>query len=250
MTINHPQAGDIAGLRLLWQEAFGDSDSFLDGFFRTGFHPERCRLILQNGEPAAALYWFDCWLGGEKLAYIYAVATAKAYRGQGLCSRLMADTHRLLQERGYSAAVLVPGNRKLFTLYEKLGYKTFCPMELREVAAGKKKLPFRAVSFEAYNRLRRQLLPERGILQESSAPYLATFTDFYAGEGFLACLSREDDTLYFQEYLGDPRLLPGLVAALSARKASLRLPGGRDYAMYYPLKATDLSHAYLGISLG
>ena len=53
MIINHPQPGDIVGLRLLWQEAFGDSDSFLDGFFRTGFHPERCRLILEKGEPAA-----------------------------------------------------------------------------------------------------------------------------------------------------------------------------------------------------
>ena len=251
MIIKHPEKEDIPGLRLLWQEAFGDSDSFLDGFFATGYSPDRCRMILADRRPVAALYWFDCRWQDQKLAYIYAVATDKAYRGRGLCSRLMEDTHRLLQRRGYGAAVLVPGSPGLFTLYEKLGYKTFCPMEMTVLSPEGAATAAKKITGPEYNRLRRQLLPEGGILQEgATTDYLAAFTDFYAGEDFLACVSREDRTLYFQEYLGDPEKAAALIKALDADAGHLRLPGGKDYAMYYSLGSIDLSGAYFGIALG
>ena len=71
MKIDHPAFEQVPGLRQLWQEAFGDSDAFLDGFFDTGFSPRRC-LCVTDGEPVAAVYWFDCRFAGEKLAYLYA----------------------------------------------------------------------------------------------------------------------------------------------------------------------------------
>ena len=45
MTIDKPNADQIAGLRQLWKEAFGDEEAFLDDFFGTGFSPDRCRCI-------------------------------------------------------------------------------------------------------------------------------------------------------------------------------------------------------------
>ena len=112
----------ITDLKKLWQEAFGDPESFIDGFFTTGYCPERSMTIEEDGMPIAALYWFDGHTNGKKMAYIYAVATAKAQRGKGLCKTLMEDTHSHLKNLGYAATILVPGEKGLFAMYEKMGY--------------------------------------------------------------------------------------------------------------------------------
>ena len=88
-----------AELRLLWQEAFGDSEEMLDGFAATGFSPDRFHCICEKEIPVSALYWFDCQLDGYKLAYIYAVATLKSHQGQGLAKQLMTETHEILKVR-------------------------------------------------------------------------------------------------------------------------------------------------------
>ena len=81
MIIDYPAENAIPQLRGLWKEAFGDEDAFLDAFFATGFSPDRCRCVTVDGQLAAALYWFDCSWEEKPLAYLYAVATGKAYRG-------------------------------------------------------------------------------------------------------------------------------------------------------------------------
>ena len=92
MNIDKPNPTQIPALRNLWKEAFGDTDAFLDTFFSTAFSEERCRLVTIEVDVAAALYWFDCLYMDQSAAYSYAVATATAYRGQGICHKLMADT--------------------------------------------------------------------------------------------------------------------------------------------------------------
>ena len=121
MNIDLPKSSYVPQLRALWKEAFGDTDEFLDTFFTAAYSADRCRCCTENGEVIAALYWFDCSYGDEKIAYIYAVATAKAHRGRGICKRLMEDTHAYLSAHAYGAAMLVPGSEGLFAFYERLG---------------------------------------------------------------------------------------------------------------------------------
>lgn len=249
MTIDAPKKQDIPALKALWQEAFGDEDAFLDCFFSTAFSPKRCRCVTLSGQLAAALYWFDCSWEGKKLAYIYAVATDKACRGRGLCSALMESTHRQLLENGYVGAALIPGNEGLFSLYEKLGYRSFCPMEQTTVEAAGAPVPLTKLSKKEFLTLRKKLLPENGILQEGvTADFLACFTEFYAAKDCVMCLSTEDSTAYFQEFLGPPQLLPGILAALKLQKGIVRLPGEKMSAMYY--SPEEKCPGYLGISLG
>ena len=249
MTIDMPNNRAIAGLRRLWQEAFGDNDAFLDKFFSTGFSPRRCRCVTFDGRMAAALYWFDCSLGQHKLAYIYAVATDKAFRGRGLCRTLMEDTHKHLKALGYAGAALVPGSPSLFSLYEKLGYTRFCPMEVLTVTPAADGASVTECSAQAFLRLRREALPEGAVLQEgATAAFLSAFTRFYTSGTSLMCVTQEDDTLYFQEYLGSREALPGIVAALQAHKALVRVPGGNPYAMYLDF-GSCLHPAYFGIPL-
>ena len=101
------------GLKDLWKLAFGDSDEVIEAFFRTAFAPERCRYLEIGGQTATALYWFDTQWTGQKFAYLYAVATHPDFRGQGLCRRLMEETHAILTEQGYDGALLMPAEAGL-----------------------------------------------------------------------------------------------------------------------------------------
>lgn len=122
--IGNPTETQWDELCVLWKEAFGDSDSFLQIFHATAFHPERCCCLITEGRIAAALYWFDCSFQEKPVAYLYAIATAKAYQNQGLCHQLMQYVHQQLSERGYAAALLVPASPALRTFYKKMGYHT------------------------------------------------------------------------------------------------------------------------------
>lgn len=250
MTIKNPTPEDVASLRLLWKEAFGDTDAFLDKFFGVGFSANRCRLLSVDGQLAAVLYWFDCSWNEEKVAYLYAVATAKDKQGNGLCRTLMTDTHKHLKALGYAGAALVPGNEGLFSLYGKFGYQPFCPMDTVTIAPGKTPLGVQSIDPTTYGQLRRQYLPEDSLLQEGvTLDFLATFGSFYNSNGSLFSLYKEQDALYFQEFFGDPESLPGIAAELGATSATVRLPGKKPYAMYLDFENPERIPSYLGISL-
>lgn len=251
MIIDAPTRRDIPALRQLWKQAFGDTDTFLDGFFSTGFSFDRSRCLYTDGQLAAALYWFDCSWQGKKVAYIYAVATDKALQGRGLCRTLMENTHRHLKGLGYAGAALVPGNRELFSLYEKFGYRSFCPMQTVTVTAEKQPVAVQCISRDSFLLRRRCRLPENALLQEGETfRFLSTFVEFYKANDAIFAVNREENTLLFQEYLGDPGLLGGIIAALGAEKGIVRLPGGNtDTAMYLPLDGDSSLPNYLGIPL-
>ena len=58
MEIDYPTGAQEPQLRALWQLSFGDSEEFIAGFFASGYCPRRCRCAAENGNVAAALYWF------------------------------------------------------------------------------------------------------------------------------------------------------------------------------------------------
>lgn len=236
MTIDHPAAGDIPNLRLLWKKAFGDTDAFLDVFFSTGYAPARCRCIREGDTVAAALYWFDMGCSGRKFAYIYAVATDPDFRGRGLCRMLMEDTAAVLTAQGYDGAILVPQDAGLRIMYGKMGYLPATAMEETHCAASIP-CPVEEISAEAYACRRKAFLPAGSVLPEQPAlDFLGKLACFYAGEGFLAAVSREEEHLRILEYLGDRTAAPALVAALGRREATLRTIGTTmEFAMYLPL---------------
>lgn len=250
MTVDRPAESQYPALRSLWQQAFGDPDVFLDGFFATGFSPDRCRCIRWNDRLAAALYWFDCRWQGKKLAYIYAVATEADFRGKGFCRSLMEDTHAHLKKLGYAGAVLVPGSRELFGMYEKLGYRGFSPKLWQELPAAEPAVPIRALTAEEFAEKRPTFLPEGGVLQEGATlAYLSTFAGFYEADDCLFCGGGEEIFL-FQEFLGDEKKIPGILAALQGKQGRVPCPGqGPDSAMYYPLTDEEEIPAYFGLAL-
>ena len=250
MNIDVPRKGQIPALRALWREAFGDSDAFLDTFFATGFSPDRCRCIVEGGEAQAALYWYDCLHGGRPVAYLYAIATARAHRGKGLCRALMEKTHRHLADCGYAGALLVPGEASLFDFYAKMGYRVCSTVGEIACAAAPAPVLLHRLTGEEYAALRRRFLPPNGVLQEGkSIAFLEKQAALYAGEDFLLAARREGDALYGLELLGNAKAAPAALRALGCATGRFRIPAGSTpFAMYLAFDPQHTAPAYFGLA--
>ena len=251
MTIDNPSANQIPGLRQLWQQAFGDTKVFLDGFFATGFSPHRCRCITENGQIVAALYWFDCEFHEKPVAYLYAVATAEGFRGKGFCRRLMEDTHAHLASLEYTGAILVPASKALFDFYARMGYALFSTLREFPCSPGKHAEILRQISPEEYARLRREVLPENGVIQDSATlAFLGTYASFYTGDGLLLAAVSDGDTVFVPELLGDPSRAPGIVTALGKKTGIFRAQGdAHPFAMYRSFTDAPTQTAYFALAL-
>lgn len=246
MNCVNPTAAHIPALRRLWKVAFGDEDAFLDLFFTHAFSPDRCRCILDGDSLAAAHYWFDTECGGQKFAYLYAVATDPAYRNRGLCRRLTEDLIPLLTHQGYHGIILVPQNESVISMYRKLGYADCIYLTESTVPCRDLKLSLRRLSAGEYAALRRPLLPKNSVLQEGNAlPFLDALYVFFAFEGSIAAVHLEGGTLVCHELLGDPGLASGLVYSLGCAVGTFRTPGpGRLFAQYMPLQSDTVRPQY------
>lgn len=236
MTIKSPTQDQIPQLRKLWQQAFGDTDAFLDIFFSAAFSPTRCRCVLVEGDVAAALYWFSCEAGGQPLAYLYAVATDEKFRGRGLCRRLMEDTHSHLASLGYAGALLVPGDAGLREMYRGMGYADATGIQTFSCKADQPVL-LEELDAAEYAAQRRKLLPPNGVVQEGeNLRFLERLGRFYRGEDFLLCAVKAGDCLTVPELLGNAAAAPGIVAALGCKEGAFTVPGEeKPFAMVIAL---------------
>jgi GNAT superfamily N-acetyltransferase len=231
MKIEHPHSEQIPSLRALWKEAFGDTDNFLDKFFGTAFSPKRCLCATVGCELAAMAYWFCC----EEYAYIYAVATARKYRGKGICHALMEQLHTVLEAEGYAGCIVLPGEESLRDFYRGMGYENFGGVHEFNCEAGTP-LPLRKLDKIEFAALRRNYLPTGGVIQErENLDFLSCWASYYEGPRALITAIWEDGELKVMELLGDEKAAPSIVAALGAKSGSFRSPGSTPYAMHRPL---------------
>lgn len=250
MTIDSAATAQISQLKELWKLAFHDEDAFIDSFFTHGFAPDRCRCLRIDEQAAAVLYWFDCECRGEKLAYLYAVATHPDYQGRGLCRALMADTHVHLQDLGYTGALLVPQNEGLRAMYQKMGYtdapataEFFCTDDPYSV-------PIHAIDAVEYASMRKSYLPEGSVIQEGvGLRFLSTYAKFYKGLDFILAAAPDGDRLFGMELLGNRQAAPGILCALGFSQGIFRTPGGNvPFAMFCPLAEGTAAPEYFGFA--
>lgn len=250
MQIDYPAPHHLPQLRQLWQNAFGDTDAFLDSFYRTAYAPDHCRCILIGGQVAAVLYWIDCTLKDQQLAYIYAVVTHPAHRGKGLCRCLMRNTHELLRAHGYEGTILVPQKESLRAMYAGMGYQNVGGLMEFTCTAGDEALPLRAVGPEEFAALRRSMLPPGAVLQEGTGlAFLAEQIQFYSGDDILLAAYKENKILHVPELLGSRNHAPGILNALGCIQGIFRVPGTkRPFAMFHLLKKDGVIPDYFGFA--
>lgn len=120
------KAADMPRIAEIWQQGFGDSPKEIADFFDAFYGRIRVALWEEDNRIAGQLCLIPVSLtlqGGESLPlyYIYAVATSPESRGRGVCTRLLADTAKWLQEEK-TAAFLVPADEALAAFYERRGF--------------------------------------------------------------------------------------------------------------------------------
>lgn len=244
MKSQYPDKFHEPQLKKLWREAFGDGENFIETFLTSAYASSRCRILTDGEQVAAMLFWLDGEYKGQKWAYLYGVATAPRYRGQGLCRRLLAQTHELLACRGYAGTILYPADGDLRQMYGKMGYRN-CGGERTWTCAAGDPIPIRTVTQEEYGRLRRRFLPENGLIQEgASLDFLEKTLALYAGENFLLAASVEGKTLTAAELLGREEAAPGITAALGCEKGVFHR--GRN-GMYTLLQPNTQPPGYVGL---
>ena len=250
MIFKHPDPEEILQLLSLWKKVFGEYDGFWELFLETAFLPDHCRCIVENRQVTAGLYWFDCFCQGDKIAYVYAVATDPAHRGKGLCRKLMADVHTVLKGREYDSVMLVPADAGLREMYRKMGYEDCTCISGLACTAGETAAEVRNVDAEEYAALRREFLPEGSVLQEGiQLPFLAAQAQLFAGPDFLLAAYLEEDTLHGIELLGNSHAAPGILRALGCRDGTFQIPGSeRNFTMIHKLTETAVIPNYFGFS--
>lgn len=250
MKIDYPAPHHMDQQRALWQNAFGDTDAFLDSFFRTAYAPDRCRCVLDGDTIAAILYWIDCSVKNQKLAYIYAVVTHPDHRGKGLCRMLMEDTHDLLRCRGYSGAALVPQQEGLRKMYAGMGYRNAGSLNCFRCTCAGAPVSLRAVGADEFAALRRKMLPENAVIQEGAGlAFLSEQLQFFAGDNLLLAAYGENGILSVPELLGGECFASGILNTLGYAMGQFRAPGGdTPFAMFHPLTDSAITPAYFGFA--
>ena len=250
MTIKKPSPEGIPALKSLWRRTFGDTEAFLNSFFSAGFCADRCLCAWDADRLLGAVYWFDCSVAEEKIAYIYALAVEENQRGRGVGSTLMTCAHDLLARQGYAGVLLVPQEAGLKRLYGRLGYREGPRLRTLTVTAAAEPISLCRVTGEEYAVLRKQYLPANAVAQEGeNLAFLQTQASFYRGENFLLAAGKEGRSLCGLELLGDAGAAGGILRALDCREGHFRMPGSdTPFAMFLPLKEDAPQPSYFAFA--
>ena len=137
-------AHQIESLKAIWKDGFGDDDADIDFFFENAYAPEKTAVIDCGGRPVSAMYLLEGILlpaSGHaaetetasesadkdegrflKVTYLYALATLKEYRGQGIGKATVRAAAELAFARGADVVALTPGNGRLKEWYQNDGF--------------------------------------------------------------------------------------------------------------------------------
>lgn len=128
LTVRPSVPEDVPAQRELWKLAFGDSDSYIDNFYRTYYRPERVVVLEEDGIVRSMTAWFDTAFavpgqGEYRAAYLYAVATHPGCRGRGLAGRLLAGADGYFRSLGIPAVTTVPAEPSLHNFFGANGFR-------------------------------------------------------------------------------------------------------------------------------
>lgn len=116
----------------LYREIFPeDTEEFLDFYYKE--RPKRILAMEEDGQIIAMLHlnpFLLSFFGKEITAsYIYAVATKKEKRRQGIMGELLRYAFQLLKEEGEAFCILIPVAESIYSPY---GFRTVAKLALEE----------------------------------------------------------------------------------------------------------------------
>lgn len=247
---------DLPRLKQLWQDCFGDPAGYIDLYFTHYWQPDRLFVLEADGAPRAMCAWFGFLLAGQPAAYFYAVATDPAYQGRGFCRQLMAYAEQELAKQGIDSYLLVPGSRRLFDFYARMGYETAGSIGSIAITTGQPG-PVCELTPDAYLRRRSSVAPGNAVgYTPEQLAYQSALCQFsggglysLGGQGCAVAERTSESSILVKEALGIDPVLAGqyLLHHLQAEQAVVRFPAdsGRPFCMG---KNLVTSPCYLGLA--
>lgn len=172
-------------LKKLWLACFEEKSQAVDLFFNCCLDFTSFYTASIENKPVAMLYLVSTTLNGKKAHYLCSAATQGEYRNLGIMSRLiefaLADSHK----NGDIYSLLFPASEKLYSYYERLGYKALCSAsrkvfsreELKRVAQNNQSnLPFE--NSYNYEELQRLCLKENFLFQNNN--FISFASNYYS----------------------------------------------------------------------
>lgn len=124
--ITHATRADLTSLKTLWNDAFGDSEGYIDLFFSSMFRPRDSYVARVNGEPVSALYLLDCEIRLDdhlfEGKYVYAAATGSLHRNKSYMARVVERAVAGSADQRMDFVGLVPASESLGGYYARFGF--------------------------------------------------------------------------------------------------------------------------------
>ncbi len=122
---NHLTMDEVHELKQLYQEAFDDSEGYLNYFFNQKYRAENVVFVKASKMIVSALHLVKKTLLVDEIAYplpfVVAAATLKSHRNQGYMNRVIKQTMTELYNRKYPLCALSPFEE---SFYQPFGFES------------------------------------------------------------------------------------------------------------------------------
>ncbi len=164
-TIRTACRADLPEIRALWKECFGDSDDYLDRYFR---HPQSLEhlFVYEQHGVSGMMTLIPCLAGREggsqPVLYLFALAVRPDRQGNGIGGGLMRFAEQYARREGYGGIGLVMQHAGLTHYYREKGYTPASQLgrlKLQDLSGDGDRVA--SLSVQAYLSIRRRFLAER-----------------------------------------------------------------------------------------
>ncbi len=238
--IKFAQKKHTDGIIRLWNEAFGDSREEIESILCRTL--SRTVVCVESETVCGMLTLLPVRLENKNGFYVYAVATLKSCRGQGISTKLLNFAKNLNAD----FLVLVPQSDSLFGFYEKRGFVPVCCINKSEVLPEKMGgITFKKIPPAEYCDTRQKFCSKEVVFWSEEMLLLAqelyggSFCGIYKQERTIGVgfYYKHDGRLYIKELLSEHStdILAGALGAEEKAESVCYAACGEDrFAMIYP----------------
>lgn len=187
----------IPQLKKIWSECFGDSDDYIDLFFKNRFGTSQAIAAVIEGKTVGAMYLLPVtayeYGNLKKGWYAYAIGILEKYRKKGIYAAIHSEICEYIKAHN-QFYILCPANQKLYEYYRGLGFNDYaCLAEITLFSdKGNDDYTLNSISPAEYVRERSSYFNEDGvILWDENAIEYALCENKFCG-GFCAYLQNEN----------------------------------------------------------